>query len=217
MADRAIRLGKAGISAIPVVGGPLVEVLGFLRTPLERRRDAWSERVGAAIHELQEKVSKLSDAVLSQNEELVSTVLKASMIAISTHQEEKLQALRNAVLNVAAGSAPSADQQAMFLDAVEALTVSHMSVLRRLVEQNKRSGQDSIHHRGQAIRPPGVEDAMLAQVLRDLRNRGFVEVDTALDQLDAGTVSDTQVKLTDYGTKFLAFITSPLEKDGASA
>ena len=42
MADAAHALVKAGLSAIPMVGGPAVELFQYVvQPPLERRREAW--------------------------------------------------------------------------------------------------------------------------------------------------------------------------------
>jgi hypothetical protein len=46
-----------------------------------------------------------------------------------THQEEKLAALRNAVLNSALPGAPDADMQAILLGLVDRLTSSHLRFL----------------------------------------------------------------------------------------
>ena len=49
----------------------------------------------------------------------MSVVLQATQAALRTHQAEKLEALRNAVLNVAAGKGPSDDMQMVFLSFID--------------------------------------------------------------------------------------------------
>jgi len=160
-----------------------------------------------------------ADEALAANAAFVSAAAHAVRIAATAHQQEKLEALRNAVLNAAAGSAPSDDVQMMFLDAVDSLTVSHVQVLKELTkrDRDKWTSRPGNYHRGDAIRPPKVEDAILTQIIRDLKNRGFVEVDTALDQLDVDRIGGSNVKLTEYGKAFLEFITSPLDRKDAAA
>lgn len=98
-------LAKAGLSAVPVIGGSTAELFQLLvQPPLERRRAAWMERVAEGLKELEENGLKLDD--LKENEEFTSAVMQASQIAIRIHQQRKLEALRNAVLNVATGQAP---------------------------------------------------------------------------------------------------------------
>ena len=49
-----------------------------------------------------------------------------------THQEEKISALRNAVVNSVAPDAPDADTQAIFLSQIDRLTPSHLRMLTLL-------------------------------------------------------------------------------------
>lgn len=58
--------------------------------------------------------------------------LQASHAAIRTHQEEKLKALRNAVLNIAIGRTPDEDEQAVFLWYIDSLTTWHLRILKFL-------------------------------------------------------------------------------------
>jgi len=131
-ADLVLRLMKAGISAIPVAGGPVVELMSILGSPVERRRLDWLTSLAEDLSRLKKQVADLTDQKLSENAAFVTAALQATQMAGRTHQNEKLEALRNAVLNVAAGSAPEDDIQAMFLDAVDSLTATHMQFLSRL-------------------------------------------------------------------------------------
>ncbi len=127
--DLALRLMKAGISAIPVAGGPVVELMNVLGSPVDRRRLEWLTTLGEDLSRLKEQVVDLTDQKLSENAAFVSATLQATQIAGRTHREEKLRALRGAVLNTAAGLALEDDVQAMFLDAVDSLTASHVRFL----------------------------------------------------------------------------------------
>jgi hypothetical protein len=120
---------KAGLSAIPVVGGPAVELFQLvLQPPLEKRREAWMARVGDAIAKLEADGLQLES--LRENEEFVSVVMQASQIAIRTHQEEKLEMLRNAVVNVATGQTTDEALHTMFLNFVDVFTVWHVRILQ---------------------------------------------------------------------------------------
>jgi hypothetical protein len=142
---------KAGLSAIPVVGGPAVELFQLvLQPPLEKRREAWMARVGDAIAKLEADGLQLES--LRENEEFVSVVMQASQIAIRTHQEEKLEMLRNAVVNVATGQTTDEALHTMFLNFVDAFTGWHVSILRLF--QSPRA-------------PPGIMTGGLSHVLEN--------------------------------------------------
>lgn len=51
------------------------------------------------------------------------------MLALRNHQEEKLEALRNAVLNVAIGHSPEEDLRQLFLNFIDVCTVTHIRLL----------------------------------------------------------------------------------------
>ncbi len=209
-ADIVAGITKGIVGAVPLVGPLAAEAIEFFWSPLRKRQEDWLVRMWLGIRKLQTRNALPADETLAANQAFMSAAVHAFRIAARTHRDEKLEALRNAVLNVAAGSAPEDDIQAMFLDAVDSLTVSHIDVLRRRASQGKRLGRKSGYLLAERIQPPRVGRDMFAQIIRELTNRGFVEVNTALDQLDAGTVRGTHVRLTEYGSQFLSFITSPL-------
>jgi len=130
--DLVRRVVNAAISAIPVAGGPVVELMSILGSPVERRRLDWLTSLAEDLSRLKKQVADLTDQKLSENAAFVTAALQATQMAGRTHKKEKLEALRNAVLNVAAGSAPEDDIQAMFLDAVDSLTATHVRFLSRL-------------------------------------------------------------------------------------
>jgi hypothetical protein len=111
----ALKLAEAGISAIPVFGGPLAVLSEFLNEPYQRRKQEWLEELARVVSDLQSRTDELSKP-LNENEEFLSAVIQANRIAMSTHQKEKHDALRNAVRNSALKSAPREDRQAMFLN-----------------------------------------------------------------------------------------------------
>jgi len=122
-------IAKAAVSAVPVVGSPAAEMFGFLVVaPASKRRDEWLRTVWERLVAIESRIPGLIEA-LPSNEEFVSAALHATQMAMRSHQNEKLTALRNAVVNVAAGIAPSADRQLMFLAWVDAFTPMHIAFL----------------------------------------------------------------------------------------
>jgi hypothetical protein len=129
--DFSYVLGKAMVSAIPIVGGPAVELLAaIMGPPIERRREEWISNIADAVNELNEKVASLTPEALSENEGFISVAIRASQMAMRNHQQEKLDALRNAVQNSALPNAPEDDLKMIFLDNVDALTPWHLRLLK---------------------------------------------------------------------------------------
>jgi hypothetical protein len=114
---------KAMLGSVPLVGGLLAEEIGLLiAPPLAQRRDVWFEDLARRLRDLETKVAGFHFDDLAQNEQFVSATVQATQAALRTHQREKLDALRNAVLNVAAGREANGDRQAQFIGMVNRFT-----------------------------------------------------------------------------------------------
>src|SRR5258706_6507518 len=124
-------VAKSLASLIPFAGSPAAEVLGAIIAPqVEKRKTEWLENMRRDLNELSKRMSEVTPERLSQHPAFVTTFLQASQAAMRTHQLEKLQALRNIPLNVAAGTAPEDDLQLALIGLVEALTPCQMDLLR---------------------------------------------------------------------------------------
>ncbi len=80
-------------------------------------------------------VAGLTPEALSKNEAFVSALAQATQSAMKTNSE-KLEALRNAVLNIALGNSPADDLQAIFLNLVDSFTTVHLQLLRLYLHPN---------------------------------------------------------------------------------
>jgi hypothetical protein len=192
---------KLGISAIPDWGGPASELFGLLTAPLlGKRRDEWFEELRTRLNELSLKVEGLTIQSLAQNEQFVSATLQATQAALRTNQQEKREALRNAVLNVAAGNAPEQDMQSILLDLVDDFTPIHLQVLHffQAPEANVRE---------QLARQRDLTD----QVVLDLNRRGLVKdprMYVAQNRESLTALVTYAWELTAMGKKLLQFISA---------
>lgn len=128
-ADALHTLTKAGLSAIPVVGGPVAELFANVIVPsLTRRREAWLQSLAEGLEALERKVEGLSMELLANNEAFVTIVMEASNIAIRNHTKEKTEALRNVVLNSAVKS-PDEYLQGILIQFIAIATPWHFRIL----------------------------------------------------------------------------------------
>jgi hypothetical protein len=154
-ADAAQGTARAALAAIPLVGGSITEVLSMVLAPaVERRKDQWLRELADGLDEVEAKVDGFKIENLQHDEAFVSAVIQASRSAISTHKQEKREALRNALLNIALGRGPGQDEEQIFLRYIDELTPWHIRILKCLVDkeaekkflevnQNMRSGATS--------------------------------------------------------------------------
>lgn len=207
--DLAFAAAKAALSSVPYIGGPASELLQFvIQPPMERRRVEWMQAVGEKLRELEEAGLDIEE--LSNNEEFVSAVMHASSMALRTHQQEKLNALRNAVLNIANGQAPEDALQHMFLRWIDSMSPLHLQILKffqaptppqnismgglgHVLEQNMPELRDKRH--------------IYDQVWKDLHVNGLTNTDSLHVTMSGHGLG--QKRTSELGDAFIAFISEP--------
>jgi hypothetical protein len=101
-----------------------ITVLQPASMTLSRRRDEWLTDLARRLHDLEGQVNSFHFDDLANNDQFVSATAQATQAALQTHNKEKLEALRNAVLNTALQREPDNDQQAVFLALIESSSSS---------------------------------------------------------------------------------------------
>src|SRR2546430_380405 len=121
------RAAEAALGSVPVIGATLaVTFVTTLGWRLEERRQKWFTELAEGVEELRQRMDGLSVEALAGNDVFTDAVVMATRTVEHTHQAEKIQALRNAVLNSVAPGAPDADTQAVnILTLVDRFTPSH--------------------------------------------------------------------------------------------
>ena len=226
--DRVHVYVKAVIGGTPFAGPTLSELFcGIFKDPMEKKMTVWFQSVAEVLNEIQEKVSSLSPEAffmdLQKDDNFISVLIKTSRIAAAEHQEEKLEILRNVILNVATGTDISEDCQSIFLSWIEDHTPSHINLLIKQSDPMK------------VFRDDGLTDKIIKNKLRNVGIGGvwkqvFPEYidnrdlyDLLLDDLKSRnliTVENTHVQgidkpvkwgkgLTTIGGQFVDFITRP--------
>ena len=219
--DQSRDMAKIAISAIPVVGGAGAALLeAVFKSPLEQRKNRWLDSLADAIRELQDKVEELDFERLRDDETFVTVATQASQIALRNHQQEKLDALRNAVLNSRLPNSPGEDTQLIFLELIDRLTPSHMRILALLDDPQSHTEERGISYDdllAGSVRQL-IEDVFpeLAgqgdfynQVVRDLHAAGLSGVEGV-----GGNISGSSMlarRTTEWGQRFIQFISEPLE------
>ncbi len=226
MSDAAHMLAKAGLSIVPLVGGSIAELFEYIISPpIAKRRDEWVEGIAQQLKKLEEKVDGFRFEDIAQNEVFVTSFLQASQVAIRTHQREKREALRNAVLNAALRNAPGDDLQLMFLSYVDVFTSWHLRALKFLDELEKHALQYEAKHPGWNWDEPETvfkdffpelqrQTVFYAQMLKELFDKGLTDlVNLRITVMMSNTRPYFRSRLTPFGKQFLEFITSPIDDE----
>jgi hypothetical protein len=207
---------RAGLSVVPA-GGAVAELLAFLQPTFGRRRDVWLQQLADGFQELKDRLDAAEFEALRHNELFVTVVFNATQAATRTHQPEKLEALRAAVMNSALPMAPDEHTQLMFIRFVDELTAMHLRVLSYLRDP---AGWFVRHNIPRPDIYMGSRNAILEAALPELRgqpevygqvNRELNARGLALDP-GGGMVSQQalyDLRTTALGNRFLDFITAP--------
>lgn len=221
LTNRAYKVAKIIISGVPFLGGPTAELFSaIIVDPLSKRREEWIESIVKRILELEDKVKGFKIEELSKNNMFLTTIMHASQAAIRNHQEEKLEALRNAVLNASLPNPPDEDMQLMFLNFIDTFTPWHIRILMFLNDPNEWAEKREIRYPDQLKN--GLAEA-LELAFPELKNRwdfiSIIREDLFIRRLiglklfhQPMSKKDLPGYVTDIGKKFIKFITSPIDR-----
>jgi len=214
--DAAFATGRALLSAIPVVGGAAVELFQFIITPpIEKRRNEWMKEIGQAVQKL-ESDKGINIEQLQSNDVFIDNLLQASQIALRNSQQDKLNALKNAVINSALPHPIEQSLQQMFISWIDIFTVWHIRVLH-LFHNPPQWATDNNHPFPANISSGGLDTilgfafpelaqdrAQYDQIWNDLNQKGLISTPSLHSMMSwSGMISR---RTTDLGEKFLAFI-----------
>ena len=213
---------RVALSTVPVIGGAAKELFNaVIAPPLAKRQAEWMESIAQRLTELEKQVEGFKIENLLDNENFISTVFFATTLNIRTHQEEKIRALENAVLNSALSINIEEDLQHIFLNFIDELTPTHLIVLKYFESpkawlENKKitipnysfGGQDAILNI--AFPELAKNQEFAKRIVDDLSERGLAQ-DWQSMHIGVSASSMIASRITTLGRQFLSFIKSPIK------
>jgi hypothetical protein len=213
--DYGLAVAKVGAVAFPFLGSGIA-LFDLITAPIRGKRfNDWCERLRLGLNELSQKVAELTPEKLAASEEFNSAFTQAAQAAMKTHLEEKLEALRNAVLNVAVGDQFSIEQQGIFLSLVDSsqLQPVHLRTLRilaglALTDKSTLSNVLAMLQEADAgLRDLGNEGTTV--VLQDLQSCSFIKMTAIVINNSSPFALTEGFVITLWGRAFLSFISMP--------
>lgn len=213
---------KAGLSTIPVYGGAVTNLISnIIPAPLERRRTKWFVDFDKRLQLLEEKVKGFNSKGLAENEIFISMFFYASNIAIRTHQEEKLEALRNAVINSILHPEIDESLQQMYLNLIDKYTPWHLVLLQFADNPRQYGGAHGIKYPGWTfggnlgtvieVTFPELKDkqGFYEQIVKEMMSDGLLTQGGYLQAMmtEEGMFAS---RTTEMGKQFLNFISQDL-------
>ena len=117
------------MTGIPGISEALEGLFSVITPPLERRRAEWMVSVYNKLTSLEKRINNFSFKALSEKPFFIDAFMQAFQIAMRNHDEAKLEALRNAVVNTAKPTFPEESVYLTFLSLIDVFTPSHLKVL----------------------------------------------------------------------------------------
>ncbi|WP_368607539.1 hypothetical protein [Pseudomonas fulva] len=210
------RMVRSITGAIPIVGGAATEAFNaFFESPITKRRTEWMLVVTDVINKLTLD-GVLTEQNLKDNEVFVSAVAQSCNVALKTHHQEKLSALRSALISSASSGSKDEYLVEVFIGYVDRLTVAHIRMLEFIrdpddwLKANKVEGfgdwksDGGLHQLVLSVHPDFKEDRILCnQLMQDLVSYGLVNEKT---DNPSDATSQIYTALTSLGEKFMNFI-----------
>lgn len=213
------KVAEMGISFVPVAGSGLQIAFNELAARrLTDRRRRWLNDLAAKVHALEEQVGDF--AKLTSEDAFMDALTTAAQIADRTSRAEKLEVLRNAVINSVMPDAPDVDTQQLLFDMIDRFTPTHVRMLKLLSDPPGWFDRHGMPRPGISMGPKtAIIEAGMPELAgrRDLIDRYAGALTTAglINQSLSGIMSAGGLWVpatTPLGIEFLAFIADPESK-----
>lgn len=216
------------ISSFVPGGTAAYELLTTLVVPLhEKKKREFINDLAIRLKRLEEQ-GQIDFEELAQNEEFNTIITKAILLAQQNHQKEKLEALRNIVLNSTewlSKGEPIFDWSHKFLMIVDQISPLHILLLKTFQHPAKAAQEQNVNFDDMVSASnkevffdiyPDLKDrsALAAQCWRELESFGFVALNNFENSKGSEGLSYIHKhgklfpQTTDFGNKFLDMIES---------
>lgn len=195
------------VAAVPLVGGPgQVALAEMLDRPYQIRRDRWLDSLQAEAERANLRLDDIGD-----DPAFLDAVVMATRAAQATHSEEKLQALRAAVVNSLGPNSPSEDERARFFRCIDEMTPAHLRMLRIMDDPREALAQAGASSAGnvegliKSIEPQFNDPEWCRLVASDLDSAYLAAISGVLRTMmtPQGVL---EPRTTPLGKRFLAFV-----------
>lgn|ERR1035437_2559781 len=210
-------LVKIGLS---ILSAPAAELFSLIiASPMSKRRDAFLTDMYEELKKLKDKIPEFDFDSLKDNDLFQTIIINAAKAAISTHQQEKIEALKNAVLNTVTNININETTQLIFLNDIEKMTPLHIRIL--LFLQNPTEYYFNVAKLPEMVTTrisfvfsteiTGVDLSVITQIINDLESFGFLEKNQGITINDLLTINpNTPISYSTFlGNDFLKYITEP--------
>ncbi|KAB7696304.1 hypothetical protein [Plesiomonas shigelloides] len=132
--DKVHRIARAGIAAIPMLGGTSVELLNsIIAPPHEVRTTKWLHKLTEAVNLLIETYN-INQESLSNNDKFFSAIIRSSDIALRTSEDTMLNALASGLVFSATTQDKDEAIITLYLLSLSRLTSLHLTLTKYIAD-----------------------------------------------------------------------------------
>jgi hypothetical protein len=215
--DHALAIAKAGLNAVPVVGGPLASLIGDY-VPTSRQRS-----LEKAVNLFCEKVAEIEGRIKPDainKEEFAELFGKFEELAAKTNREEKLRAaaniLANALLPPGDSNKSPFDELDHLMHCVGALSSGAIALLGASIQaigQRRRQGDRRFTFPEVKQRLPGTDPDIIFGLASELRSFNLLHITEVI--VGGSSPDNYGYQVTPVGLRFARrFIEGSMRKDG---
>jgi hypothetical protein len=225
--DKATRIGIASADSLIALSsgisvplsGPLLEFYNaFVQSPQQTRLLVLLEEIIEKLSEL-EANSIVTLENLQNNDLFHSILIEATIVARKTHNQQKRNMLKNAVVNSVTNTSINDDFAALFVRYIDELTISHISLLEKMHSSaNELQKIEKFEELYESLVSTKENKDTFKFLCEDLILRGLVRISQGilnpndLYETDGETFEKEgednrpKVKITELGNEFLKFV-----------
>lgn len=174
VAKTAAGAGIAAMGAPPGTDGVAVALIDSVMRPLMGKRYT---NFANGVMERMEKLEIDFEKLAKANAHFATVYLEAAREAVVTYEQEKVEALRNAVVNAAMGIDIEEQVQLMLIGMAGQLQAIHLRCLQYVLVEPQISMGGGVLHKLQKDMDsldPALQQQLAFAIVRDLQQRGLV-------------------------------------------
>jgi len=211
--DHALAFFRAGISSVPVVGGPIASLIGdYVPFTTERSREKTLELLKRKLKHLEDRI----DPGAVNKDEFAELFKTSYLIIIRTHQEKKLNAAAALIANILLKEGDpeklSYTELDHFARCLDTLSIGAIEVLGHAVDIAKQEKPEE--YRSQSVRfdfdrfqgrMPGMDASLLMGLVGELNSTNLLHLAGA-PQIPTEGYANYPIQLTPLGVRFCEYL-----------
>ncbi len=216
---------KSAIGDIIPMGNTLTSVFSSFVSPKnEKRREEFLRDVAYWIMKLSRQNETFKPENLMNDEKFISSIQLVVSISVKTYQKEKLEALRNALLNTIVMKDLDENFKLLFFTYIEDITVIHIDIIKFFRTVRDGFGAlDKLYkdhfrlyekERGTNV---VIDELLFTSLCKDLENKGLLlhgkKIKTGGGPRKDAAGQFEWIRHTELGEKFYRFILDPKVKN----